>query len=288
MSAWAKDEGEDSRRWADYYATALRNQFAGDAKIIAINCGTPPAIAKLFSDIPNTLVVSRAPDYLNIDSDGSGFQTCLKHSIGILHDYEAVLFLHSKGTSYRWQDHENLRQQIDSTILDRSKLEAAFTDEGLCLAAIRGHLPQTLRTCDETVRATRLLRLEPHHFSLAATYTLYAVSAARLEAVLASNGESLAGSNLSDLGFSRFFFEGPFASVLSHGVDRLEFLIGSELRADFNKSVCVDAFPRHNSFVTGLEFEAFSLNRTTYRQRPTPYVFGPPEVVAQIRIQYEP
>jgi len=270
-----------------FYRNLLEQNFADDDKIICINCGSPAWVERELGSISHTLSLTRAPSELSLDSDASGYQTCLKVALDRLEKYDAVLFMHSKGASYDWERSQSIRVALCRTIFDRHKLQAAFAAEGSQLVADRGHLPQTPRSWDEVAHAARLLGLPEHIFCFAATFSLFAVTAKCLRNVLVNSPSAFTDRNLGDIGFNRYFFEAAFPSLLAHKVDHIKFLGGTEYDTTLSRSVSVDAFPLHNSMMVLREFQRYREGPNTFIPKAFPYVFGPASIIAQIKVQFD-
>ena len=285
FSAWAPSSGPYTP-WLDFYIQQLNIEFPDDEKIVAVNCGSASWVHESLQRINNLRDLIDAPDHLEVGSDASGFQACLLQARPILSDYDVVLFVHTKGASYRWEDYQALRNRLSETILNRRSLYEAFNCGHTKLVSDRGHLPQYPGSYEEVRNLASFMLRAPRSFTFAATFTNFAISASSLRQSIICAPADLFTSNLRNLGFNRFFFEGPFPSVLSHEVQKLQFLGGAEFQSTLSSSVSFDAFPSHNSNMVLAEFSRFQTNKDGFEPRIFPYVFGPAAILRDVKVQF--
>ena len=287
FSAWANGlDAKSDSNWVEWYRHILEHHFAEDDKIVSINHTTPQSVRERFLDIKNTVVADIVTGQFHINSDASGFQLALKHAIDLIPSYDIVLFIHTKGISYHFSLFQEWRDLMAKTFFNRKFLDSCFENRMDLLYLARGHAEPEIWRIRQARQMATDLDLPHTPFSLYATNTIYGVSAASLSRLLCRLPPAFLNQNLLEQGFDRFLFETLFPTLLTAVVSDLKIVGDAGYHGRLNKQISFDAFPGHCSSILLDSFRSHRTDRLTREQQPTPYVFGPADLVTKMHVAY--
>lgn len=287
FSMWSPDRSTSSKNWLDYYTSRLSDCFPNDDKFIAINGNEDAVDRDAISVIPHVIGVSSVPDGMVINSDASGYQHALNECAGILSNYDAICFFHTKGISYKFEDVGWLRDEVDASIFDRSRIIDALGRHDRALVAIKGFLSPSADGNRKYARLAASAGIAQPSVHYLATWTLYAASTSSVVDMMDCLPAEVKSKNLLSIGETRYFFEAAIPSLLSAKGATPVFLCGEEFAEGVNRFVSFDAMPSHNCAILSAEFAKRDRLEDKYRQLAVPYVFGSLDQVRSVNIAFD-
>lgn len=275
LSAWAPDESENSRRWIEWYRQVLTDIYGADDKIVVLNHGTHPLAAEIWGRLPKTIGLHTVPEALHINSDASGYQVALDAARDRIGQYDAVMFVHTKGMSHRFGDYDFLRPLMRETIFNRAEVLARIAaGRRPTLACFRGHMADSFGSIRACRAFAREAGINSPVFNFGATLTLYAVDARTLATFLDRVPAHYLRRNLAELRQNRFFFEGIVPSMLVMLGARPLFMEPPAFAESLNDNVSYNDNPPHNSALVAREWFRREEQGVYYEPIPIPYVFA--------------
>ncbi len=284
FSAWVPDDTYNSICWANFYLTLLNEELGDADKIIGINYGTCSTFIEKCEGVKNVLQVVRVDVTSHINSDAAGYQACLRSALPMLHLYDNVLFLHTKGVSKEYDTLEGFRWYFTNKLFDISVAKRCAEISVNGLFAVHCH-PPTYRS-DYLCFRDRMLELgfQNRLVMLNVTYTIYYVSAPLLIKCMEFLGNDFLVKPVSEK-YDRFLFELFFPSVLlSIGAD-LIILGDHKYNEKLSKYLSYNYDLHHSSEVVNRYWNEFR-SESQFDQPIVPMIFGPIDEVSNLTLNY--
>lgn len=287
FSMWSPDRSANSQSWLDYYTARLSSSFPNDDKFVVRNGNIETVAEDIISSIPKVIGTSDVPENMTIASDASGYQHALKACEGIIENYDAVCFFHTKGLSYPFDHMGHVRDEIDRSAFDRGRLVEALGGRDKVLVAIKGFLSPSVIANRQFQQLAARSGINHPVIHYAAAWTFYATSSAVVADMMRALPDEIKNNNLNSVGFDRFFFEAMVPSLLTALGATPTFLCGEQFDPQASRSVSFDALPSHNSAIVTSELRRMERMGNQYTQPATPYVLASMEQIRNIIIAFD-
>lgn len=286
VAAWAPDAGEGTRKTFDWYRHEVLDRFPLADKIIAFNHGSAAETHDILLGASNVVATCVVAPEMHIDSDAAPYQAALKLARPILANYDAVLFVQTKGVSYDFDGFDAVRQEFATEFFGNPRLFEELSTSEPRLVCHHVHLDcyhHSIRFLDSFARHVGIDRPV---LSFGATYAIYGCTTAALLPLLDLMPAWFLDENIASWGCNRYFFEGLFPSlVVSLGAD-LRLVGPCQANPALNADMSYGYDTPHTNALAAREYQAYREQGAAYRQVPLPYIHSGPDIATRLSVAF--
>lgn len=286
VAAWAPDAGEGTRKTFDWYRREVLDRFPKADKIIAFNHGSAVEMHEILlgaGRVVGTCIV--APE-MHIDSDAAPYQAALRLARPILADYDAVLFVQTKGVSYDFDGFDAVRQELVAEFFDNPRLFEALSEPGARFVSHRVHMDCYHHSIRFLEGFAGQAGIDRPTISFGATYAIYGCTTAALVPLLDLMPAWFLDENIASWGCNRFFFEGVFPSLIVSLGAELRLIGPCEANPALNANLSYGFHTPHTNALAAREYQAYRDQGAAYRQVPIPYIHNGPDIATQLTVAF--
>jgi hypothetical protein len=286
VAAWAPDAGEGTRKTFDWYRREVLDRFPLADKIIAFNHGSAAEMHDILLGASNVVATCIVPPEMHIDSDAAPYQAALRLARPILPNYDAVLFVQTKGVSYEFDGFDAVRQEFIAEFFDNPRLFDELSGSGPRFVSHRVHMDcyhHSIRFLDAFAQRVGIDRPT---LSFGATYAIYGCTTAALVPLLDLMPPWFLHENIVSWGCNRFFFEGLFPSLIVSLGAELRLIGPCQPHPALNADMSYGFDTPHTNALAAREYQAYRDHGAAYRQVPIPYIHSGPDIATKLNVAF--